>query len=187
VQTRSIQQLRAVELKMAPGATSSVEPHLRRALAEIDPGMNVLRVRSMDQQISFSFRVNRLMSTLTAAYGLLALALASLGLYGVTAYGVSRRRREIGVRMALGAEPGRVVLGVIRSATLQTAVGLAIGIPIALLSGNAVATLLYGVEPRDPVVLSSAALALLVSAVLAAVVPARRAAAVNPTEALRGE
>jgi ABC-type antimicrobial peptide transport system permease subunit len=115
------------------------------------------------------------------------MALASLGLYGVTAYGVARRRREIGVRLALGAKPARIVREIVGGAIIQAGVGLLIGVPFAMIAANTMATLLYGVTARNPVVLILAALVLLASAALAALVPARRAAAVNPTEALRAE
>jgi predicted permease len=175
-----------VVLDTAPG-TTSLEPELRRALAAADPGVAVLRVRSLAQQVGLNFRVNRLLADLTAAYGLLALALASLGLYGVTAYGVSRRRREIGVRLALGATPSSVVREVLVRAGLETGVGLVVGLPLAWLASGTLRALLYGVEVRNPAVLALAALALGTSTIMAAFFPARRASAVNPTEALRSE
>jgi len=132
------------------------------------------------------------MASLTAAYGLLALALASLGLYGVTAYSVARRTREIGVRMALGADRIRVLRDVLKGALRQTALGLAFGIPAALYAVPAalattgpVASQLYGIDARNPVVLIVATLILVASAALAAIIPARRAASVDPTLALR--
>jgi predicted permease len=178
----------AVELQVAGVAgAASLEPAIRRALADVDPNLPVVRVLSMADQVALNLRVNRLMARLTAAYGLLALALASLGLYGVTAHGVARRTREIGIRMALGADRSRVVGDVLRGAILQTGAGLVIGVPAALAASGTVATLLYGVEPHDPVIFGTAALALVVSATLAALLPARRAAAVDPSQALRGE
>jgi len=141
----------------------------------------------MTTQISGNFRNSRLLATLTGAYGLLALALASLGLYGVTAYSVSRRMHEIGVRMALGADRARIVRTVLRGPLAQTAVGLAIGIPLALAGGGALTAQFFDVNGRDPVVLAAAAAALLFTAALAAVLPARRAAAVDPTRALRAQ
>ena len=183
----------ALVLRTAPG-TGTLEPMLKRALAEIDPAIAVVRVLPLANQVSLNFRVSRLMASLTAAYGLLALALAALGLYGVTAYGVARRTREIGVRMALGADRSRVVGDVLRGAIGQTVLGLIFGVPAALYAvpaalaaTDSAASQLYGVQPRDPVVLATAALVLVLSAGLAAAIPARRAAAGDPTEALRAE
>jgi predicted permease len=185
VQTRST-VMGAVELRVRPGV-ATIEPMLRRALAEVDPDLAVVWVRSMARQVSLNFGLNRLMARLTGAYALLALAVAALGLYGVTAYEVVRRTREIGVRMALGAERSRILREVLGSALTQTGVGLLLGAPMAFLGTGALASLLYGVEPRNPIALGGAALVLVVSAVLAAVVPARRAASVDPTQALRAD
>ena len=185
VQLRSM-LMGAVELRVAPG-TEHIEPVLRRALADVDPDLTIIRVLPMETQVRLNFRLNRLMSTLTAAYGLLALLVAAIGLYGVTAYAVARRTREIGVRMALGADRSRVLADVIRGALTQTGIGVLIGVPAALIATSALASLLFGVTPRDPMVFAQAALVLLVSAVLAAVIPARRAASIDPARALRME
>src|SRR5207247_246538 len=176
----------AVELHVA-SSIGTIEPLLRQAIAEIDPDMAVVRVVPMTVQIAQNFQVNRLMARLTGAYGLLALAVAALGLYGVTAYSVARRTREIGVRMALGAGRARVLGDIVRGALAQTAVGLLIGLPAAALATATLASLLYGVAPRDPIVFSEAALVLVVSAALAALLPARRAASIDPARALRTE
>jgi ABC-type antimicrobial peptide transport system permease subunit len=183
VQARST-LMRTIELAVAPG-TSTLEPAIRRALAEVHPDLVVTRVIPLPAQISGNFRTNRLLAALTSAYGLLALALASLGLYGVTAYGVSRRRHEIGVRMALGAGPGRIVWAVLRGALVQAAVGLAIGVPLAAAAGGALTSQLFEVSGRDPVVIGTSAMTLAATAILAAALPARRAASVDPTTALR--
>src|SRR5262249_3596441 len=129
--------------------------------------------------------LNRLMARLIAAYGLLALAVAAIGLYGVTAYTVARRTREIGVRMALGADRSRVVADVLRDALVQTGIGLLVGVPAAVAAPGALASLLFGVTPRDPIVFARAALVLVASAALAAAIPARRAASIDPARALR--
>jgi predicted permease len=181
--------VRAIELHLAPGALrrGSFEPAIRRALADAHPDFSVTRIMPMAVQVSGNFRTNRLLATLAGSYGLLALALASLGLYGVTAYGVSRRTHEIGVRMALGADRGRIVRQVLRGALVQTAVGLAVGIPLALAAGGALKAQLFNVNGRDPFVIGAAAVALLITAALAAVLPARRAASVDPTRALRSQ
>jgi macrolide transport system ATP-binding/permease protein len=183
VQLRSL-LMGAVELHVAPG-TANVESMLRRALAEVDPDLTVVRVLPMPTQVSLNFRVNRLMARLTAAYGLLALVVAAVGLYGVTAYTVARRTRDIGVRMALGADRSRVVAEVLRGVLAQTGIGLLVGLPVAVLATGALASLLFGITPRDPIAFAQAALVLVLSAALAAVVPARRAASIDPARALR--
>ena len=177
---------RAIVLQAAPGATG-LEAAARRAIAGVSPDVTVIRALPMSAQVSGNFRLQRLMARLTSLYGLLALALASLGLYGVTAYGVSRRTREIGVRMALGADRARVVRSCIRGPVAQTVTGLALGAAGAVLAGRAIRAQLFGVEPVNLAVLGTATLALVVSAVVAAALPARRAAGVNPAAALRGE
>ena len=183
VQLRSL-LMGAVILQVAPGVVN-VEPMLRRAFAEVDPDLTVIRLLPMATQVGLNFRVNRLMARLTGAYSLLALIVAAIGLYGVTAYGVARRTREIGVRMALGAGRSRVLTDVLRSALAQTGIGLLVGLPLALVATSALASLLFGVTPRDPLVFAQAALVLLVSAALAAALPARRAASIDPARALR--
>ena len=141
----------------------------------------------LQTQVRANFRLARLMARLTSIYGLLALALAALGLYGVTAYGVSQRTREIGVRMALGADRWRVVGTCVKGPLVQTCVGLVIGLLGASLAGQALSTQLYGVGRLDPKVFAGATLGLIFAACLAAALPARRAASVNPAAALRGE
>jgi macrolide transport system ATP-binding/permease protein len=185
VQARS-NLLRAVVLQTTLGA-GSLEDQIRTAVAETDPNATVVRVVPMPDQVSANFRMNRLMARLTSAYGVLALLLASIGLYGVTAYAVTSRTREIGVRMALGANRADVVRAMLRGPLVQTAVGLILGAPLALVAVQAIATQLYGVEARDPFFLGGAMIALAVSAVVAAAVPAWRAASVDPTRALRAE
>ena len=185
VQLRSL-LMGAVVLRVAPG-TANIEMPLRQAFAEIDPDLTIIRVLPMATQVSLNFRLNRLMARLTAAYGLLALVVAALGLYGVTAYAVARRTREIGVRMALGADRSRVLADVLRGALAQTGLGLLIGIPLALVATGALASLLFGVTARDPMVFAQASLVLLLSAAVAAVLPARRAASIDPARALRAD
>jgi ABC-type antimicrobial peptide transport system permease subunit len=120
-------------------------------------------------------------------YGALALILASLGLYGVTSYAVSQRKREIGVRMALGADSARIIRTVVGGPLLETIVGLLIGIPLALLVGRAINTQLYGVSSQDPLVIATAVSVLVVTALIAAAIPARRAASLDPATTLRGQ
>jgi predicted permease len=178
--------LRSAVLQISP-TSRNVEAGIRQAVASVDANLNVLRIITMPVQVSANFRLERLMARLTSVYGLLALALATLGLYGVTAYGVSQRTREIGVRMALGANRWRVVRTCVRGPLMQTCVGLGLGLLGAYFAGQALSTQLYGVGGLDPTVFVGATLALVVSAMLAAALPARRAASVNPATALRGE
>jgi predicted permease len=176
--------MRSMVVRTTPGA-GTLEPAIRRAIAEVSPTLNVMRVLTMDEQVSGNFRIQRLMASLASAYGLLALALASIGLYGVTTYGVTQRTREIGVRMALGADPSRIMRTVVGGPLTQTLIGLAIGVPLALLAGRSVAAQLYGIGGQDPRILTGGVVVMIASAVLAAAVPARRAAAIDPTAALR--
>jgi len=185
VQARST-ILRAIVIRAAPAA-GSIEAGVRQALAAVDPNLTVLRVLPMTTQMSANFRMERLMARLTSLYGLLALALAALGLYGVTAYGVSQRTREIGVRMALGADRGLIIRACVRGPFVQTCAGLAIGTVGAWLAGRAISAQLYDVGGFDPAVIGAAMAALVLSAVVAAALPAHRAASVNPATALRGE
>ena len=177
--------MRSIIIKTGP-SRDNLEPQIRRALSAVHPDLLTTRIVPMAAQIAGNFRTNRLLATLAGAYAVLALLLATLGLYGVTAYGVSRRQHEIGVRMALGADTRTIVWGVLKGALASTAIGLAVGIPIALFAGNAISSQLYGVTSRDPLVIGASAAALLVTAAVAAVWPARRAASVSPTKALRG-
>ena len=183
VQNRSM-LMRVMLLRTATGSGAR-EDAIRRALAAASPDLSVARIMTLTDQVSGNFRLERLMSRLTTVYGALALALAALGLYGVTAYGVAQRTREIGIRMALGADRGRIMRTVIGGPVIHTLLGLAIAIPIALFAGKAIAGQLYGVDGQDPVIYAIASVVLLASAILAAVVPALRAAAITPTRALR--
>jgi predicted permease len=176
--------MRTIVVRTAPGA-GSLEGQIRRAIADVSPTLNVMRVLTMDEQVSGNFRIQRLMAGLASTYGLLALALASVGLYGVTAYGVRQRTREIGLRIALGADRSRIMRTVIGGPVVQTLIGLAIGVPLAVLATQAVATQLYGIGAHDVRVFAGAVVVLIASAILAAAVPARRAASIAPTQALR--
>jgi predicted permease len=176
----------AIELHVA-GRPESIEPAVREAIAGVDPRITVLKVQSFGEQIALNFNQERLIAQLTELFGALALILACLGLYGLTAYTVARRTNEIGIRMALGADRGNVLGLVLRSAIAQVGLGLAIGIPAALAGGHLLASQLYQVKSYDPAILGAAALILAASAILAASVPARRASRVDPIIALRHE
>ena len=169
------------------GDTASLESMARRTLANINPDLTVDDFKSLDYQVADNFNGERLISRLTALFGLLALAIASVGLYGITSYSVARRTNEIGVRMALGANRGNVVAIVMSRALILVAVGLAIGIPIALIGGRLMRTQLYGVKIYDPLTLFGAIVVLSASAALAGLIPARRAASIEPMQALRIE
>lgn len=160
---------------------------VRATLHSIDPGLPVLRLITYSDQISNYFIQQELVVRLTAIFGVLALVLASIGLYGVTSYGVVRRVPEIGVRMALGADRTHVLTMILRGAMAQVLTGLAIGIPGALLAGHLLESQLYGMSGHGAVTLAAACLALLLSALVASVVPAQRAASTEPMQALRAD
>jgi macrolide transport system ATP-binding/permease protein len=162
-----------------------LEPAIRRAMGEVSPDLPIVRVTPHTVQVSGNFSLERLMARLTSMYGLLALLVASVGLYGVTAFTVAQRRREIGVRMALGADRTRILRTAMRGPVGQTLIGLAIGVPSAYAASRAIATQLYGVGREDPLIFVVATGALLACAGVAAIIPALRAAAVDPTQALR--
>jgi len=169
------------------GDAASLESTARRTLASINSDLTMVSFRSLDFQVENNFNEERLISRLTGLFGLLALALASVGLYGITAYSVARRTNEIGVRMALGANRSNVVSLVMSRALLLVAVGLAVGIPVALAGGYLMRTQLYGVKTYDPMTLMLAILVLSAFAALAGFIPARRAASIEPMKALRIE
>jgi len=169
------------------GDAAGLEPLVRHTLANINPNLTILDFRSLDYQVAGNFNGERLISRLASLFGLLALTLASVGLYGITAYSVARRTSEIGLRMALGANRGNVVALVLRGASWQVGLGLAIGIPAALLGGHFMASQLYGVSTYDPLTLAAAVVILSAFAAIAGFIPARRAATIEPMTALRIE
>ena len=166
---------------------SGLEKEIRRALAGVDRRVTVRMFMTMDEQVAGNFNMERLIARLTGVFGSVALLLACLGLYGVTAYWVTRRTREIGIRMAVGASRTRVLFTVLRGAAVQIALGLAGGLPAAVVAGRLLQSTLFGVSDRDPAVLLAGVAVLTVSAIVAAVIPARRAAAMDPVRALRVE
>jgi predicted permease len=169
------------------GPMNGLEPQVRRAFAEVDPNLTLVSIRTMQQQVGARLDRERSVAQLTGLFGMLALVLAAVGLYGVTAYGVERRTSEIGVRIALGADRGRVVAMVLRGAYLQILIGLLIGIPASIGCARLIASQLYQVKGWDPLVLIGSVAALAACALIASLIPARRAAAVNPVMALRVE
>jgi predicted permease len=166
---------------------SEMEMMARRILAGINPNLTVVKFQTFDEQIADQFTEDRMLSRLTMLFGGLALLLAAIGLYGVTAYTVVRRTQEIGIRMALGADRGGVVAMILRGALAQVLVGLTIGIPVALLCVRFVRSQLYGVTKVDTGVLVVALVVLGLAACVAGLIPAKRAASIDPMEALRTE
>ncbi len=165
----------------------NVEGLARRTLAGIDPNLTVTDLRSFGGQVAGNFAQERLVARLTSLFGILALILASIGLYGVMSYFVAQRTSEIGIRMALGATRQTVVAMVMRGALWQIAIGLALGIPAALVAGHFMTSQLYEVKGYDPLAFAGATIVLGVCAAVAGFIPARRAASIEPMKALRIE
>ena len=168
------------------GPVESFVPAVRAAIGEVNRGIS-LEFRNFETQVSDSLLQPRMVALLSAFFGGLALLLAMIGLYGVTAYGVARRQAEIGIRMALGAQPGSVIWLVLREVAVMLAVGTLLGLGASLAAGRFVASLLYGVKPHDAAPLAIAAVVLGIAAGVAAYLPAHRAARLDPMAALREE
>jgi predicted permease len=164
-----------------------METLARRTLSRINPNLAVVRFQTFDAQIADRFSDDRMLARLTMLFGGLALLLATVGLYGVSAYTVARRTAEIGIRMALGAERGIVTTMILRGAMIQAGLGLMIGVPIAWLCLRFVESQLYEIKRIDAAVLLTSVLTLIFSASMAGLIPARRAASIDPAIALRTE
>jgi ABC-type antimicrobial peptide transport system permease subunit len=158
---------------------------LQRAIAEIDPGMALSDVRPLGDIVSATVATPRVTTGLFAVFALAALALAAIGLYGVLSYTVGLKVREIGIRMALGADRGAVVKMVLRESGALLLVGVVVGALLSLAAARAAGALLFGLSPADPVVLAKAVVALVAVAAFASYVPAERAARIDPMRALR--
>jgi predicted permease len=169
------------------GKIEGLEAQVRRTFSEVDPNLTILDLHPLQEQVDARFDQQRAVAQMVGMFGILALILAAVGLYGVTAYTVERRTGEIGVRMALGADRSNVTRLVLRGAFVQVVVGLLIGIPIAIGCSRLIAAQLYQVKGWDPLVLGGSILALGVCALLASIIPAQRAAAIDPVKALRAE
>jgi ABC-type antimicrobial peptide transport system permease subunit len=170
--------------KLGPGA---LEPLVTKAMAEVDPSLTFMNARTLEQQIALTFDQERAVASLAGLFGGVSLLLAAIGLYGVTAYSVAQRTNEIGIRMALGADKSAVLNLVLRSAFTRVAIGLALGVPLAIGAGKLLATQLYGVKFWDPIALAVAAGSLTLCALVAALIPGTRAASIPPMRALRSE
>ena len=162
-------------------------PSLRDAVASVDRNLPVLDVRTQDEQIEANLQAERIFANLTGGFGLVALLLASIGIYGIMAYSVSRRINEIGIRMALGAQPRRVLRMVLGEASWMVAVGVLAGVGAALALGRVIASMLYGLKSWDPATFAQSSALLILVALGASWIPARRAAGVDPMRALRHE
>jgi predicted permease len=174
------------ELRVAAGAPTAVIPSVKSTIAEINRDVS-LEFKTLVLQVDESLSRERLLATLSGFFGGLALLLAMIGLYGVMAYNVTRRRNEIGIRMALGAEPGRVLRMVMREVSLLIGIGLMVGLGAALATTRLVASFLYGLTPNDPLTLSLTVALLAGVASLASYLQARRASRLEPLTALREE
>jgi ABC-type antimicrobial peptide transport system permease subunit len=175
-----------IVLRFAAHAGSMDAP-IRRAFAEIDPNLTVIRIQTFETQVESQLNQETLIVRLTSLFGLTALLLASIGLYGVTSYSVARRSKEIGIRVALGADRKSVVAMVLRNAYALVAIGLALGVPIALAMGRIMGTRLYGISWYNPAILAGAGIILAAFALAATIAPARRAASLDPMQTLRGD
>jgi len=164
-----------------------LEPVLTKTLAGLDPNLTITSVRTMREQVALQFDQERAVARLAALFGIVALLLAAVGLYGVTAYAVAQRRNEIGIRMALGADRMTVVGMVLRGTSTRVLIGLSLGIPLAIGAGRLISSQLYGVVSWDPAALALAAGALAICAFFASIIPAMRAASIAPVGVLKIE
>jgi ABC-type antimicrobial peptide transport system permease subunit len=169
---------------MSPEA---IVPLLRKVVQRQDADLPLINVRTQQQQIDAVTQQERIFVAMTSSFGMLALALASVGIYGVMAYTVANRTNEIGIRLALGAQPRQVLGMILREATWISLAGIAVGLTATLFLAQLVKSMLYGLQPADPVSLISGALLLVAVGLAASWIPARRAASVQPVEALRHE
>jgi predicted permease len=173
-----------IRTRMKP---ASIVSALRRAVQQIDPDLPLMNIRTQDQQIESALQQERLFVTLTSGFGLLALALAAVGIYGVMAYSVAQRTSEIGIRLALGAEPAQVSGMILRESSWLAGIGILAGLVCAIALTRLIKSMLYGIAPYDPVTLGCGVALLLLVALASSWIPARRAAGVQPMQALRHE
>ena len=186
VQSEEINEM-TVYVRSAGTAAAAMPELLRQTVRRLDASLPVFALKQMDQVVDEALFNERMLALLSASFGLLATVLAAIGLYGVMSYTVSRRTREIGIRIALGAERGSVLWLVLREVAFLTAIGIGLGVPGALGLSQLVKSQLFGIAPTDPVTLIIAAGTLAIVGLLAGYIPARRAAGVQPVFALRYE
>ena len=185
VQQRQVRRL-TYQIRAHIEPEAIVEP-LRRVVRAADPALPLMNVRTQQDQIDSALVDERLLVSLTSAFGLLAVVLASVGVYGLLAYSVAQRTREIGIRLAIGAIPRQILVMVLRESLVLSATAIAIGVAASLLVTRFVKSMLFGIAPSDPVVLLAATALLMFVAIGASWIPARRAATVQPLDALRRE
>jgi predicted permease len=166
---------------------STLAAAARSAVRSVSTDVVVRYVRTMDQQVNASLVRERLLATLSSGFAVLALLLATVGLYGVLSYNVSRRTKEIGIRIAIGAPTGHVLWGILREALVVSIIGIALGMVASLYTTRYVADLIYGLSPRDPITMAAVGATLLITALISALLPARRAATIDPMRAIRAE
>lgn len=181
----SSQFLNAIVVNTNTRELRGLDVQLQRGLAQINPDLAVTNFQSFAAQVDTNFTQQAMIAKLTSLFGILAIVLASIGLYGVVAYSVERRTSEIGVRMALGADRRNVLTLILRSAFVQVGIGIVIGLLVAVFGGGVMASKLFGVTPHDPLVFAVTILVLILAAFVAGVIPARRAAKTEPIVALR--
>jgi ABC-type antimicrobial peptide transport system permease subunit len=160
---------------------------VRNEVKKLNASLPVYELKTLEAQLDETLLTDRLIAMLSAGFGLLATLLASVGLYGVMAFVVARRKKELGIRLALGAQPSFVVWMVMREVLLLLAIGLAIGIPAAMALGQYVSSQLYGIQPRDPAIAIWTVVILSVVSAAAGLIPAQRASRIDPILALRHE
>jgi predicted permease len=184
--TQLVRPVQSIEVRTNGAAnTVAFEPSLRHVLADIAPQFLVAEVRTVAQQVDRPMATERLIAKLSASFGLLALLLAAVGLYGLLSYAVAQRTAEIGLRMALGASRSRLLWLVLRESVVLVTAGTACGLVLAIAATRAVSRFLYGLTATDPWTIAAVSLALIAVALVAAYVPARRASRVDPVVALR--
>jgi predicted permease len=176
-----------IYVRVASSVAATLPDRIRETVRNVDAGVPVHQLQTLARTVDDVLFNERMLALLSAAFGLLATVLASVGLYGVMSYVVSRRTREIGIRIALGADRGTVIGMVLREVTLLTLLGIALGVPAALSLSQFVRSQLFGISPADPLTMGVAAVTLTLVALLAGYIPARRASRVEPVLALRYE